>query len=61
MEHFKLYSQFAPSGDQPQAIDKLVNGIKSGKKEQILLGVTVHDTLDTIITSLRSASAVVAE
>ncbi len=40
MEHFKLYSQFAPAGDQPQAIEKLVSGIQSGKKEQILLGVT---------------------
>ncbi|MDE6519142.1 MAG: excinuclease ABC subunit UvrB [Ruminococcus sp.] len=40
MEHFKLHSQYAPAGDQPQAIDKLVNGLNSGKKEQILLGVT---------------------
>ncbi len=40
MEHFKLYSQFAPAGDQPQAIEKLVSGIEAGKKEQILLGVT---------------------
>ena len=40
MEHFKLYSQYPPAGDQPQAIEKLVDGIQSGKKEQILLGVT---------------------
>ena len=40
MDHFKLCSNYAPAGDQPQAIDKLVNGIQSGKKEQILLGVT---------------------
>ncbi len=40
MEHFKLYSQYAPAGDQPQAIEKLVTGLESGKKEQILLGVT---------------------
>lgn len=40
MEHFKLHSQYAPAGDQPQAIDKLVNGLNSGIKEQILLGVT---------------------
>ena len=38
MEHFKLYSQYAPAGDQPQAIDKLVEGINSGMKEQTLLG-----------------------
>lgn len=40
MEHFKLFSQYAPAGDQPQAIEKLVYGLESGKKEQILLGVT---------------------
>ncbi|MEG2378649.1 MAG: excinuclease ABC subunit UvrB [Bacilli bacterium] len=37
---FKLESKYKPSGDQPQAIHKLVEGIKNGKKEQILLGVT---------------------
>lgn len=40
METFKLYSQYSPSGDQPQAIEKLVSGIEADKKEQILLGVT---------------------
>lgn len=40
MSNFKLFSQYAPSGDQPQAIEKLVSGIQAGKKEQILLGVT---------------------
>lgn len=40
MDKFKLCSQYSPSGDQPQAIKKLVDGINSGKKEQILLGVT---------------------
>ena len=39
-DHFILHSDYAPAGDQPQAIDKLVSGIESGKKEQILLGVT---------------------
>ena len=38
---FKLHSNFKPTGDQPQAIDKLVNGINEGKKFQTLLGVTV--------------------
>lgn len=37
---FKLVSKYKPSGDQPQAIEKLVNGIKEGKKEQVLLGAT---------------------
>lgn len=37
---FKLISKYEPSGDQPQAIKELVNGIKSGKKRQVLLGAT---------------------
>ena len=37
---FEIVSKFKPSGDQPEAIEKLVDGIKSGKKEQILEGVT---------------------
>ncbi len=39
-EKFKLHSEFAPSGDQPEAIDGLVKGIEEGKKYQTLLGVT---------------------
>lgn len=38
--HFRLHSQFAPTGDQPQAIEKLVRGVLAGKKKQVLLGVT---------------------
>lgn len=37
---FKLVSKYKPSGDQPEAINELVNGINSGKKEQVLLGAT---------------------
>jgi len=37
---FKLHSDFKPTGDQPEAIDTLVKGIKEGKKFQTLLGVT---------------------
>ena len=37
---FKLHSNFKPTGDQPQAIKTLVEGIKSGVKDQVLLGVT---------------------
>ena len=37
---FKLVSEFKPTGDQPQAIEYLVKGIKEGKKFQTLLGVT---------------------
>ena len=37
---FKLVSNYRPSGDQPEAIKELVDGIKSGKKHQVLLGAT---------------------
>lgn len=37
---FKLTSAFVPSGDQPEAISALTNGVRSGEKYQILLGVT---------------------
>ncbi len=37
---FKLESKYTPSGDQPQAIEKLVKGIKNGEKYQVLLGAT---------------------
>ena len=39
-ELFKLVSPYKPTGDQPEAIAKLVKGIKRGDKEQTLLGVT---------------------
>ncbi len=37
---FKLVSNYEPSGDQPKAIEELVDGIKNNKKEQVLLGAT---------------------
>ncbi len=40
MDKFELVSPYEPSGDQPQAIDKLVEGIKKGYRDQTLLGVT---------------------
>ncbi len=40
MDRFKLKSDFKPTGDQPQAIKALVDGVLSGEKEQALLGVT---------------------
>ena len=40
MEKFELHSKYTPQGDQPQAIEKLVQGIKEGKKSQVLLGAT---------------------
>ncbi len=40
MPQFQLVSDFQPAGDQPQAIDALVRGIRAGKRDQVLLGVT---------------------
>ncbi|MEQ8850064.1 excinuclease ABC subunit UvrB [Botrimarina sp.] len=40
MPQFQLTSEFQPAGDQPEAIRALVDGLKSGKKEQCLMGVT---------------------
>jgi len=40
MDKFVLHSDYAPTGDQPQAIDTLVSGILAGKKHQTLMGVT---------------------
>ena len=40
MDRFELHAPYAPTGDQPQAIAQLVEGIHRGKREQTLLGVT---------------------
>ena len=40
MGNFKLHSPFSPMGDQPQAIEQLVNGLENGARYQTLLGVT---------------------
>ena len=40
MDKFKLVSKFKPTGDQPQAIEKLAEGVLRGDKEQTLMGVT---------------------
>ena len=39
-DHFELVSEFKPTGDQPQAIAQLVEGLRQGKKEQVLEGAT---------------------
>ncbi len=40
MPDFELVAPFQPTGDQPQAIAKLVDGLKAGKKHQVLLGAS---------------------
>ena len=40
MDRFRLVSEYKPSGDQPEAIKRLVDGVNWGLREQALLGVT---------------------
>ena len=40
MPRFKVVSEYTPSGDQPQAIEKLAEGLENGLRQQVLLGVT---------------------
>jgi excinuclease ABC subunit B len=50
---FKLVSKLTPQGDQPQAIEKLVNGLRTGEKEQVLLGVTGSGKTFTIANVIK--------
>ena len=53
---FKLVSKFKPSGDQPEAIKELVEGIKEGKKEQVLLGATGTGKTFTIANVIKEVN-----
>ncbi len=60
---FELVSKYSPSGDQPKAIEKLVNGIKENKKHQVLLGVTGSGktfTMANIIEKVQKPTLVLA-
>ena len=60
---FKLVSDYKPTGDQPQAIEKLSKGIKEGKKFQTLLGVTGSGktfTMANIIEQVQKPTLVLA-
>ena len=60
---FKLHSEYKPTGDQPQAIEKLVKGIEEGKKLQTLLGVTGSGktfTMANIIAKTQKPTLVLA-
>jgi excinuclease ABC subunit B len=52
MPEFHLVSDFAPTGDQPEAIDALVSGIEKGYKHQVLLGVTGSGKTFTIANAV---------
>jgi excinuclease ABC subunit B len=63
MSGFKLVSNFKPTGDQPQAIEKLVEGVKKGYRFQTLLGVTGSGktfTMANIIQKLNRSTLVIA-
>lgn len=63
MDNFKLVSEFKPTGDQPEAIEKLVKGFKEGNQFQTLLGVTGSGktfTMANIIESLNRPTLVIA-
>ena len=53
---FDLVSKFEPSGDQPQAIEKLVNGINNGDREQVLLGATGTGKTFTIANVIKEVN-----
>ena len=60
---FKLHSEYAPTGDQPQAIEKLVQGFKEGNQAQTLLGVTGSGktfTMANVIQQLNKPTLVIA-
>jgi len=61
--NFELYADYLPAGDQPQAIDKLVDGLKSGLAHQTLLGVTGSGktfTIANVIQQLQRPTLVLA-
>ena len=53
---FELISKYKPSGDQPQAIKELVDGINEGKKEQVLLGATGTGKTFTIANVIKETN-----
>ena len=63
MAHFKLVSEYAPTGDQPQAIEKLVAGFREGNQCQTLLGVTGSGktfTMANVIQQLNKPTLIIA-
>ena len=63
MDHFKLHSEFRPTGDQPQAIKELVEGFQEGNQFETLLGVTGSGktfTMANVIEKLNKPTLVLA-
>ena len=63
MDHFKLVSKYKPTGDQPQAIEKLVQGFKEGNQFETLLGVTGSGktfTMANVIQALNKPTLIIS-
>ena len=63
MDHFKLHSEYQPTGDQPQAIRELVEGFRKGNQFETLLGVTGSGktfTMANVIAALNKPTLVIA-
>ena len=63
MDHFELVSEYAPTGDQPQAINQLVKGFQEGNQCQTLLGVTGSGktfTMANVIKKLNKPTLIIA-
>ena len=63
MDKFVLHSQYKPTGDQPQAIQQLTDGLNNGLKEQVLLGVTGSGktfTMANVIANVNRPTLVLA-
>ena len=62
-DHFKLVSEYKPTGDQPRAIKELVDGFKAGNQFETLLGVTGSGktfTMANVIQELNKPTLVIA-
>ena len=63
MDHFKLHSEYQPTGDQPQAIAELVEGFRQGNQFETLLGVTGSGktfTMANVIQALNKPTLIIA-
>ena len=63
MDHFVLHSKYEPTGDQPQAIEKLVKGFKEGNQFETLLGVTGSGktfTMANVIQALNKPTLIIS-
>ena len=63
MDHFVLHSDYAPTGDQPHAIEELVRGFREGNQFETLLGVTGSGktfTMANVIQALNKPTLIIS-